>query len=214
MKFKLPSIVRIGPIYYAVSEVSKEKFMSKGSGREDLLGEVDTHDSTIRIREDISDQAKMQVFIHEVIHGCKFAGGTFNGHNEIHVDLIATGLMGVFLENDGLTNLVTDLRKLPDMVKVGPYYYAVSLVAKNYFMGEGSGREALLGVVYYHDVTIRIREDISDQMKILVFLSQIIHAVITNGGFIEGHDEMQVELIASMLMGVLLDNKGLFDLKE
>lgn len=97
----IPS-VKIGPMRYPISEVD-DLHDFDGDKRIDLWGHIKHSNTQIELRSSLSDQRKLQVLWHEILHGILSDAG-YGEHNEQHLDALATGLIQLLRDNPQLVN--------------------------------------------------------------------------------------------------------------
>ena len=106
--------------------------------------------------------------------------------------------------------------KLPKTVKIGPCVYTVKLEKK---LKNNKTKEEALGETHNASSVMKLafktdEGNVSDQQIILTFLHEILHAVdyVTGDGLFERRVESKIDLLATMLFGLLKDNPKVRDL--
>ena len=96
--------------------------------------------------------------------------------------------------------------KIPDKIKIGGFIYTV------YFTDNISHDH--LAECDYRNTSIFIRSSINRQRQEQAFLHEIIHAVMSNSGYVHEQDEKIVDGIANGLYALIVDNPTLFEVAE
>jgi len=90
-----------------------------------------------------------------------------------------------------------------EFVKVGPIRYRIVEVE-----GLVGDQSKLDGHIVYNPSEIRLEISLGSQRRHLVLWHEVIHAILTHGGF-DDHDERMVDVLAASIMLVLQDNPWL-----
>ncbi len=94
-KLKIPLTVKVGPVNYDVVE----KAFIEIDGNRNYQGACLYADTTIEILEDISDERKPDVFIHELTHAIFYEAG-FEEQDEDMINRVAKVLHQVINDNN------------------------------------------------------------------------------------------------------------------
>lgn len=99
---KMPEDIKIGAFVYSV-----EYIQGLRDGERKLDGHIDTSQSLIRVEAEMSDQAKVQTILHEVLHGINVEIGRPKMNNkERYIDALAFGIYRVLRDNPDLVKIV------------------------------------------------------------------------------------------------------------
>lgn len=90
-----------------------------------------------------------------------------------------------------------------EFIKVGPIRYRIVEVE-----GLVGDQSKLDGHIVYNPSEIRLEVALGSQRKHLVLWHEVIHAILTHGGF-DDHDERMTDVLATGIMSVLQDNPWL-----
>lgn len=93
-------------------------------------------------------------------------------------------------------------------VKIGPIRFKIQYI-KNLRDERGS----LDGWIRHHTSTISIDKSLNEQRARLVLWHEIIHAILTHGGYSD-HDERMIDVLAGGVMNVLNENKWLRERRD
>lgn len=106
---KIPESVRIGGVEYEVLE--NQHFLNDGQNL--LLGEIDYHDSIIKLSDMTQGhQMKCITLLHEILHGIRYHAGLKIEDEESVVDMFARGIYQVLQDNDArLFDLIKGVMK-------------------------------------------------------------------------------------------------------
>ena len=96
--------IKVGEVNYKIVEQSE---INNG----DSIGYITHHDATIRIDQDVDEQVKPMVLVHEVLHAILHAAG-FQEHSESYVSALSYGLVQVLRENPEFIQYVTKSRNV------------------------------------------------------------------------------------------------------
>jgi hypothetical protein len=92
-----PNKVRILGKDYKVSYIPKMADVNTTGTGDDLFGQIEYVPSKIRIFDGLGEFDRLQVLLHEIMHGVSVALQV--GLDEKQIDLMATGLANTFLDN-------------------------------------------------------------------------------------------------------------------
>ena len=106
--------VKIGPFIYTVSDRVKNLHDHNGDLRISLWGHIKHSHQQIEIEEDISDETRLQVLWHEILHGIIHQRGGPPAETEVMeqiIDAISYGLIEAIRDNPQLIDVTVNKTK-------------------------------------------------------------------------------------------------------
>ena len=89
---------------------------------------------------------------------------------------------------------------LPKQIKVGGLTYSINLVDEPMETGEE------LAAVFYHKQEIRIKNNLTQGMKELCLMHELMHIVFYHVGYYPDNDEEVIDRLSKTLYQVMVDN--------
>ena len=104
----IPKKVRIGLYTFKVIITEQPIYRFEEDGAKYLDGRINTRLEQIQINgEDTTERTRVQVLMHEIIHGILNQGG-FQDHNEEFVECLSFGLIPLIRDNPDLIKAILD----------------------------------------------------------------------------------------------------------
>lgn len=97
---------------------------------------------------------------------------------------------------------------LPKSIKIGAVNYAVSEERDLHTFDNEWKKEFLNGQIVYSDATLKVKSDLSHDVKVCALWHELIHGILNNAGQIE-HTEEHVIALGYGLVQVIRDNPEL-----
>lgn len=99
---KLPKALRIGYRDYAVEPMPATEGAARG-----LLGECLNDPGIIRVREELSDQERAHILLHETLHAAWYLGSLPDAKEEHTITVLARQLVSIFASNPQLLEFMS-----------------------------------------------------------------------------------------------------------
>lgn len=100
---------------------------------------------------------------------------------------------------------------IPEKVKLGYRVYDVIKLPPHEMPISDEGKP-LLGEIAYERNTIKLNNDLSDELLYPILIHEIVHGIFYMCGREEVHDERLCDAVAESLMQIAADNPALFSL--